>query len=108
MSTTHSTHPRPLVLSDPALLLCGVLLASAACQSREDRIKSRIGDLPTPEEVLAERDADGDGTLSLEEIDDGRPRANDRFERADQDGDGSVTLDELRQAYEQVRSRFGG
>lgn len=48
---------------------------------------------PRSAEVFAELDADGDGALSLEELQAGR--GGDRFAQADTDGDGTITRDEM-------------
>jgi Ca2+-binding EF-hand superfamily protein len=49
------------------------------------------GPPPSPEEMLAEFDEDGDGLLSLSEF----PGPDDHFELMDSDGDGAISSEEL-------------
>ena len=56
---------------------------------------------PNPEKVFQKRDANGDGSLSLEEFKAGMPekaltRADARFKKLDANGDGKLSLDEFK------------
>jgi len=56
---------------------------------------------PNPEKVFAKKDADSDGSLSLEEFKTGLKdkalnSADKRFKKLDANGDGKVSLDEFK------------
>ena len=56
---------------------------------------------PDPEQIFKKRDANGDGSLSLEEFKTGMPekaltRADARFKKLDTSGDGKLSLDEFK------------
>jgi Ca2+-binding EF-hand superfamily protein len=56
---------------------------------------------PNPEKVFQKKDANGDGSLSLEEFKAGMPekalaKADTRFKRLDANGDGKLSLDEFK------------
>jgi Ca2+-binding EF-hand superfamily protein len=92
-----------------SLLLVALLLPLAACKSREDRLRARMGDLPTPEEIMDRRDENADGRLTLAEFRDAaRGDAEQTFARLDSDADSFVDLDELRAGLNALRSRAGG
>ena len=62
---------------------------------------------------LAEFDADGDGSLNLEEyqalwLDAMRERMVDRFQAHDDDGDGLVTAEEFGEPFDRIVSRLDG
>jgi Ca2+-binding EF-hand superfamily protein len=56
---------------------------------------------PDPEQMFKKRDANGDGSLSLEEFKTGMPekaltKADARFKKLDTSGDGKLSLDEFK------------
>lgn len=56
---------------------------------------------PDPEKIFARKDADGDGSLTLEEFktglkDKALENAEKRFKKIDTDGNGKVSLDEFK------------
>ncbi len=58
-----------------------------------------------PEAMFSERDADGDGKLSGDEISD---RMKENLSEIDKDGDGAVSKEELMQRMEERRAGFAG
>ena len=84
-----------------------VVVLLSGCTSREERIRARLDALPTPEEIMARRDDDGDGRLTLEEFKDGaRRNPETAFANADADTDGYLTLQELRAQADAIRARL--
>lgn len=82
-------------------------IALTACASREERIRARLESLPTPAEIIAQRDDDGDGRLTLAEFKDGAKRnAEERFTKADVDLDGYLTLEELEDYVDSVKLKY--
>lgn len=74
--------------------LLGSLLVPGAALAREKKA-------PDPEKIFAKKDANGDGSLTLDEFktglkDKALETADKRFKRLDSDGDGKVTLDEFK------------
>ena len=56
---------------------------------------------PNPEKIFQKKDANGDGSLTLEEFKAGMPekaltRADARFKKLDASGDGKLSLDEFK------------
>lgn len=77
-------------------LLTGTALTLAGMASAQDA--HRMGDrggMRGPQISFAELDANGDGSISAEDL---TARANERFTTADADGNGSLTLEELTNA----------
>jgi Ca2+-binding EF-hand superfamily protein len=65
---------------------------------------------PDPEKFFQKTDANGDGSLSLEEFKAGMPakvadKADARFKKVDANGDGKVSLDEFKTGLDKLRKR---
>jgi Ca2+-binding EF-hand superfamily protein len=75
------------------VVACCCLSAAVAAEGEKKR--------PDPEQIFKQRDADGDGSLSLEEFKVGMPekalaRADTRFKKLDTSGDGKLSLEEFK------------
>ena len=86
-----------LVRVVPGLASCLVLGASVVHAAPEDGKKAP----PDPAKVFARKDADKDGSLTLEEFKTGLKepalgKAEQRFQKLDSNGDGKVSLDECK------------
>ena len=78
-----------------AVLALAALIIPAQAEE-EKKAPKRGGD---PAKMLEKKDADGNGTLSLEEFIKGAPdadKATAAFKRKDKDSNGELTLDELK------------
>lgn len=76
-----------------AVVVCTSVSAARAAEGDKKR--------PDPEQVFKRKDADADGSLSLEEFKKGMPekalaRADERFKKLDTSGDGKLSLDEFK------------
>lgn len=74
----------------------GLLILGAAVTQAADKPKAK----PDPAKVFARKDADGDGSLTVEEFKKGLKekaleRADKRFGKLDTDGDGKLSLAEF-------------
>lgn len=76
-----------------AVVICSSVSAALAAEGEKKR--------PDPEQIFKRKDADADGSLSLEEYKKGLPekalaRADERFKKLDTSGDGKLSLDEFK------------
>jgi len=74
--------------------LCGSFLVPGIAMAREKKA-------PDPEKIFAKRDANGDGSLTLDEFktglkDKALESADKRFKRLDSNSDSKVSLDEFK------------
>lgn len=89
-----------------AALLCGSSVLLLSCKSRQQRFQSRMQSMPTPAEIMAERDDDADGRLTLEEFKDGARRNPEQtFAAADANADGFLYREELDDFVDALRAR---
>lgn len=88
------------------LLLAAGILTSTASAKPEDG-KGEKGDRPNPAEHFAEQDTNGDGYLSLEEVQASqRSRMAEHFETLDTDGDGLLSKEELKEGRKMMRDKM--
>ncbi len=72
-------------------------MTAAVLERAKQGMENRI------DRMMENRDADGDGQISLAELSNGKDRSAKFFERLDTDGDGAVSAEEL----EEMKARFG-
>lgn len=82
----------------PAALVACCLVPAAAFAQKGAKGQ---GKRPDPAKIFQKRDADGDGSLTLEEFKTGMPekavaRADVRFKKLDTNGDGKLSLEEFK------------
>lgn len=82
-------------------IVTSCLLPGAAFAEKGEPGAKGQGKRPDPAKIFQKRDADGDGSLSLEEFKTGMPekavaRADVRFKKLDTSGDGKLSLEEFK------------
>ena len=92
-----------LMIAFTCLGLSAALTSSAGA---EEKPKKK----PDPAKIFAKKDANGDGSLTLEELKSGMKgkaleNAEKRFEKMDKDGDGKVSLEEFEAAIGQQKKK---
>ena len=85
----------------PCLLIAFTCLALSVSVSSVAQAEEKAKKKPDPAKMFEKKDANGDGSLTLDEFKKGMKEkqlefAEKRFKRLDADGDGKVTLDELK------------
>ena len=83
------------------LLIGFTCLALSVSVSSVAQAEEKAKKKPDPAKMFEKKDANGDGSLTLDELKKGMKEkqlefAEKRFKRLDADGDGKVTLDELK------------
>ena len=89
-----------------AFTCLGLSAALTSSARAEDKPKKK----PDPAKIFAKKDANGDGSLTLEELKSGMKgkaleNAEKRFEKMDKDGDGKVSLEEFEAAIGQQKKK---
>ena len=89
-----------------AFTCLGLSAALTSSARAEDKPKKK----PDPAKIFAKKDANGDGSLTLEELKSGmKGKALDnvekRFEKMDKDGNGKVSLEEFEAAIGQQKKK---
>ncbi|MGV6812311.1 MAG: EF-hand domain-containing protein [Brevirhabdus sp.] len=92
-------------LSAEEMIAAAQARAEEAMKDRAERMSERMA--KRTERMIEKKDTDGDGLLTMAELQDGQSRGERFFEKLDTDGDGAVSKEEFEAAKSRLMKRGG-